>query len=352
MPNINDRIKDASKLHTDYLTRITSRVYVFCRNQKIDREFDREIKKYDELVKVFPQQWTGTSRSEYCFWRLFSNTVLLKKFVKLMRDELMESDVRITNEFMTEPWEYTLFEVTKTEDSLVYAVDAVSGEEFLLYSPHVADLEQQGGKLFRSLLFYNGIGYQSYGIIQYFKGITAHDFEYFSSAIYPGVFAEGGIPAVMNRFPVPYMMFYGFCEIPFVVHKNEEIRYCASVNVIPGFEVDAVEGYDAKMESGDIVKFAYLIDRDPMRSGSLYVNRATGEVTLLTTTVAVYRELSKRLPFDFGPDPDTDAGLVMVSACEQISGNLFPGTAYDQLFSDDGELREDGEPSEDPAGGA
>ncbi|MBN2508696.1 MAG: hypothetical protein JXB03_00410 [Spirochaetales bacterium] len=341
MEHLSEKLKAASRQYSDYLSRVTGSVFRFSKDLKLNREFDREIKTYRELVSQFPEAWEDTARGEYCFFRVFSSTLLLKKFLKRNRDQMMESDVRITNQFMQNPWEYILFEVQKTEGTLVYARDALTGEDFYLESPQVAELKQNGAKLFFSLVFFNGEGYQTYGIIQYFKGVTPHDFEYFSRRVNSNVYETGGIDGVMNRFPVPFKVLFAFSEIPFVVHKQEEIRYCASVNEIPGFEVDVVEGYSAKGESGPVVKFSFVQEDDPLRSGSLYVNTLTGEVILLATSVSMYRELSDKLPFDFGPEPDEDAGLVMMTATEKITGQLFPGTVYDELFSDNNAQQEE-----------
>ena len=330
-----DRIRSVSRAYSEYLERVTPSVFSFARSQKLDKEFDKLIKRHHDLVHDFPKKWIDTARSEYCYGRIFSSAVLLRKFIRQCGVDLMASDLTITRGFVDEPWEYTLFSVEKAEGTLAFASDAVSGDEFVIESENVTMLEEKGARLFWSLMFFNGQCYQSYGIINYFKGISVDDFEYFAAAVNGDIYKADGISGVMQRFPVPFMLLFAFSEIPVVAHGDEEVVYCASRNIIPGFETDSVEGYLDRREERGIIKYAFSDPGDPMRSGTLYVNTGTWDVTLLSTVESRYRELQKQLPYDFGTSPDFSATVVMATAAEQILGHCFPGTEYDRYFAEE-----------------
>lgn len=104
--------------------------------------------------------------------------------------------------------------------------DVFREEEFMLFSPTIADLNASGNAmLWLNLIGYNGSCWQSYGPIGAYQSFDKDDVLFFATEHNPDIEEGWDVCADIEKNPLPYMMLLSGAAYPRTYHKEDETIY-------------------------------------------------------------------------------------------------------------------------------
>jgi len=129
-----------------------------------------------------------------------------------------------------QPWRFSFSVIVEqpAEDFFIMK-DVFAGDEFLLYSPGVANtLRDQRAILWFNLLGYNGTCWQSYGPIGAYNSFDPDDIFFFATELSPDNDDEESILADIENNPLPYMLLFTGSNYPLTSFKKDQVVYVIS----------------------------------------------------------------------------------------------------------------------------
>lgn len=281
------------------------------------------------------------AQSQFVFIKIFGNPVLLKKFHNQVRAELDRDSLEFLENAQKAPWRFSLFSIEAHLDGDFYEVhDHFHGDTLILQSEWVTKLQREGKRLFFTVLFSNPHCWQSYGIINYFKGFSPADINQFAALVDPRLYETGGTAAVAMSHPVPFMILYYYAERPVVMHGDVFLRLCCSeIQVDDPLAIVLPDNYYigyAKTDSGDVLRFN-LGEEGFFDRMDFFLDVGNRRAILSTQSEPTYRMAVERLgPYLNMPEkPNFEAGVNMLIALKEILGVEIPFSEYESLFTEE-----------------
>ena len=308
------------------------------RKAKLDKEFNRKIRKWADRIEKLPERWRNLARAQYAFGKIFGSPTTVRKFHRSVRKELTQEGQLIFESYIDNIWWYSLFTVEqKLDDDFFLIYDYSTDQEYILNSKAVSVLTREGKRLFLTLLYENPRCCQTFGIVNAFKGFHPFDFFFFASMLNPEAFKKGGLASVIFLNPVRFYLLCLYTEIPVVAHGDEIVVQCSSRVRVQDFSEAKLGSTCSGEESEGVVRWRLLGGDDMFRFADLYWDREQGLVTLHCSGRERYTEAVNKLEsaLSLPSEPQHEASLLMMTATREILGMDLPGVEYSSLFEEE-----------------
>jgi hypothetical protein len=238
---------------------------------------------------------------------------------------------------MDVPWRYSLFGVKeKVADTVFRIHDYCTGETPLLQSASLESLHKKGVPLFLTLIFSNGLCYQTYGPLHSFRAFQPHDFVYLSRMIQPRAFTKGGLGSSITRDPAPFLLLSRWSETSPVTHAGGPVEFCFQAIRSTSFDADSFAGSlgFTLARKGDVSRLGIPVEGNPFNFGHIYFDARSGEVAVHTSGMNYYEAIRRMLsPGILLPQsPDWRATANMCAVISLMHHKEGPGERLAKLF--------------------
>ena len=198
------------------------------RYQGLEKKMNTQFGWYQDVISKFSKDGVARLKGQFVIHRIFREDGLIHKFMKnpaLQRFKGEERDFLLQQAEM--PWRFSFAEIVgEPENGFFRMRDVFREEEYLLFSPGIADLNTTGNALlWLNLIGYNGSCWQSYGPIGAFQSFDAEDVLFFATEHNPEIEEGWGVCADIEKNPLPYMLLLSGAAYPRTFHKEHEMIY-------------------------------------------------------------------------------------------------------------------------------
>jgi hypothetical protein len=311
------------------------------REEGLDKKFAGMLANYPKVILKMPENWPLWLTSQYVVFQIFRKDGLAPKYLnhfQVRRRSAKELDYL---KFQIEhPWRFVFCSIEQNpKDCFFEMKDILTGENFLLYSPGIAETEKQQGamSLYFILIGFNGECWQTYGINAYFKGIQPFDILYFAKQFKPDLVLMNEIPVLIDEDPLPFMMLWVGAELPLSFHKEDMV-------VIVGSDFKQEE-FDAKKFSQDFIvkqkSYVYMFSLKRWHGFPHFCKCFYDiEKKILSLNAMTNRGYAKlvnvlnQAGYDFSKEPDVRVSMAMVSIIKQVLGREVEPNPYEKLFAE------------------
>lgn len=319
-------------------------LYLCDQEESLADEFAQKLVKYRHIVETMPEGFVSGLVAQYIAFQLFRRGGLAQKYtghpMVLKRDA---REIDFLKFQAVHPWRFVFCSVKEfLRDSFFAMTDVLTGEEFLLYSPAVATLEEERNVSFYFLLiFFNGKCWQAYGPVAYFQALFPFDLHYFVNELRSAPVAWTEIPAVIEEEPAPFMMLFVGAEQPLVYHRKDMIVISSSAYRVEKFDAGKYASYFFIQQKDGLYRLSLKRwHRFPHHCECYYI---ANEQTLYLTarTERGYEKLItvlKKMGHEFPRDPQSRATMVMIYLVREILRKEVKFNPYEEYFSEEPDL--------------
>lgn len=295
-------------------------MYFASRRFKIDQQFDLEVKRHKFMTSRWNPAVLRFFKAMYINGKTFGRNGYISELLidpnlrSLSNDEMGLLEIQKEH-----PWRFSLTAILEKVAKDFYKVaDCFTEEVFLLYSPSTTNiLEQDGNKLIYMQRLYNGLCWQSSGIIFAHHVLDEDDFFFFATELNDQIESDKMVSDEMNTNPLPFMLLYEYSEIPQMLQGGIISRICYS-------EEDNVQMNLKELEFDfRISTYKEFVDlKLPTFEGFPHFTRAihntnSRQLTLHSSSIEGFVSLINKLQ-ERGVTVDTQP-LVMISPVMQIA---------------------------------
>jgi hypothetical protein len=202
-------------------------IYLCSKEEGFEKKFARMLEDYRDIVQKMPEGWPMWLISQYIAFQLFREGGLAGKYLdhlQVRRRSAKELDYLRFQ--IGHPWRFVFCrETNRPKGDFFEMKDVLTDEEFLLYSPGIAETQRETGSVsvYFLLIGFNGACWQTYGTLAYFKGIQPFDLLYFAKQLKPGLQYFDEIPKLIAKDPLPFMMLWVGGEFPLTFNKDDMV---------------------------------------------------------------------------------------------------------------------------------
>jgi hypothetical protein len=299
--------------------------------------FRAEMERYANVAGDLPAEWHMRTSSQYVAERVFGSGAVLLRCMHAISNSLEDPTRALFHSFIDVPWRYSLFAVKeKVADTVFQIHDYGIGEAPLLQSASLESLHKKGLALFLTLLFNNGLCYQTYGPLHSFRGFQPDDFVSLSRMIQPRAFTKGGVGAAIARNPIPFLLLSRWSETPPVTHGGRPVEFCFHSTRSTRFDADSVAAsLGATLDrKGDVSRLSLPAQGNPFNFAHVYHDAHSGEVAVHTTGMNYYEAIRRVLSPDIQlpQSPDWRATANMCAVISLMHHKEQPGERWAKLF--------------------
>jgi len=319
-------------------------LYLCDQEESLADEFAQKLVKYRHIVETMPEGFVSGLVAQYIAFQLFRRGGLAQKYtghpMVLKRDA---REIDFLKFQAVHPWRFVFCSVKEfLRDSFFAMTDVLTGEEFLLYSPAVATLEEEKSVSFYFLLiFFNDKYWQTYGPVAYFQALFPFDLHYFAKELRSAPVAWAEIPAVIEEDPAPFMMLWVGAEQPLIYHGKDMIVISFSAYRVEKFDAGKYASHFFIQQKDGLYRLSLKRwHRFPHHCECFYV---ANEQTLYLTarTERGYEKLItvlKKMGHEFPREPQSRATMVMIYLVRKILGKEVKFNPYEEYFSEEPDL--------------
>lgn len=214
-------------------------------DRRFHSTFVERIKtEYPSFAEEMPGNWRNALGEQYAVAQLFGSKGLVKDYLEHRRVKQLSARERgFLTEQLQAPWEFVFMRsVDDLGNDFFEMKDLISEETFLLYSPGVSRYEAETSmSMYFALRNYNGLCYQTYGPILYFRGLPIFDVLFFASQLDGTIDDYDKLGERIQEDPLPFMALMLGSEYPTTVHKSDPLVLCRSQIHLPSADLAALE---------------------------------------------------------------------------------------------------------------
>jgi hypothetical protein len=172
------------------------------------------------------------------------------------------------------------------------------------------------------LLFFNGECYQTYGVINFFKGYTVNDFRYFAENTNHHFRKDGDLSDSIFHNPVPFMLLCRFSEIPLGGDNEGLIEYCHHSTTVEEFNPEEYYSILEFQEEDGVLRGTPKTEKNPGKIVSLYYEQKRKTLHVFTNSynryLTILKTINKKIAFP--KEPSLRITPLMRIAVEKILG--------------------------------
>jgi hypothetical protein len=221
-------------------------IYFIAQKERLEEKIIRQLNSYRKIIAKMPKEWVGILMSQLIAHRIFKKNGLAEEYLNhpwvQMRNPKELEYLRFQIEH---PWRFSYCSIQSNVAENFYEMkDVLSDEIFLLYSPGLADtIRDVGGvpQLWFLLIGFNGECYQTYGTLEYFKGIQPFDVFFFAKQLNSKIVFFNEVPDLIESNPMPFLMVWSGAELPATFYKKEMVVFNKSEYYVKDFSFEKYE---------------------------------------------------------------------------------------------------------------
>lgn len=314
-------------------------LYLCGEAEALDVEFIKEMKRHDRLLAPLSDSHIGFLTAEYIAHRIFRKDGFAAAYAdhpKVLARSLEEReylDFQIRN-----PWRFSFCSIDGSPSRDFYMMkDALTAEEFLLYSPATTRTKRDIGvsRLYLYLIGWNGECYATYGPVTYFRSLRPEDLLYMARLMDDSVTGLQDVPALIDRQPIPFMLLISGSANPLVYHKDHELLHCTTDICPVEFNPEPLlKDFTIEIRN-DVAQYTHVKFGGMPHFARFFHDKKRKRLFLACATQHGHRVLRMALiacSVDVPTKPQTSVGMPMRSLIHEIldmSPDLSP---YDYLF--------------------
>lgn len=257
----------------------------------------------------YPEGYGGMSAGNYLVSLVLSDPETGEKLYKKHEAVLSAKTKGVFSFWLKHPAFWCFFSIReKLGGDFLTIVDLLSGEEHLLYSPGICDMQKKQdsrGRHYLCLMLGNEECLQTAGILR-FNSLGVSDFQFYCSLFEP----EGDLSSIINKHYAKFFMLDEISTLPVVMHRGNEMLYTWQALTLEDFSIDLLGGKWTIKEDGNHISYS-LEDPDesmmdvphgellasdfPGMSFTLYRDTKTGSMGINTTALASYTIIASLL---------------------------------------------------------
>ena len=208
-------------------------------HQNLEKKMDKQFAVFRHVTRKFDKDWVSLMQAQYIGHRIFKEDGLIGKFLNhpaLRR--LSSEEMEFIRQQAKQPWRFSFSFISENpaEDFFIME-DVFSGEQYTLFSPGITELIQKEHPiLWFNLIGFNGLCWQSFGPIGFYRGFEPDDIFFFATELRPGIEDDAGVLEDVENNPIPYMMLLSGANYPLTYHKNDQL-----VQVMSEFDLEGIK---------------------------------------------------------------------------------------------------------------
>ena len=278
------------------------------RNNKDLKKSIREIMALDNNAR-YPQGYGGMSAGNFLISLILTDPTAIKKLSAKHAPVLTGMAKQVLSFWQEKPafWCYFLVK-EKLEDDFLTIFDLLSGEEHLLYSKGISDMQKSSesrGKHYLCLMLDNGGCLQTAGILRY-NSLPVSDFLFYCALFGP----EASLNDIINGHYSKFFLLDEISTLPTVMHRGNQVLYTWQPFTLNSFDLADLGGEWTVEEEGNLLSYSLeepdetmkevpngelLFTDFPATSFTLYRDTSTGAMAINTTALASYTIIASLL---------------------------------------------------------
>ncbi|HSV95640.1 MAG TPA: hypothetical protein VLM75_01770 [Spirochaetota bacterium] len=200
--------------------------------ENLDREFLGAASRYRDVIRKMPEGWAGYSMTQYACLKLFKRGGLAAKYVNHSALKTRSAEEIGFLKFQIDhPWRFSFFRAERSPEAFFFELtDVFTGEVFTVYSKGIDSILKTSGPLSMLLLLigFNGLCWQTYGTIAYFRGLQPMDIFSFSTLLNGSIERLEEVPEYIEDNPIHFMVLYYGAELPAMISRGHPVVHCKS----------------------------------------------------------------------------------------------------------------------------
>lgn len=309
----------------------------------IAQQFNRQIKKYQHVVRKFEKNWINMLRAQFIAHRIFRKGGLVNKYLNHSAiKDLREEKRNLLAHHAANPWRFSFAKITDNPHPDFYKMEDVFTEkQYLLYSQGTTKIIQESNPvLFFNLIAYNGACYQSYGPIAYYSSFFPDDIFFFGveANLNQSISDEDDLVRTIENNPIPYMLLLSGATYPLSYAKEDLIIHCISEHHINNFDTKALKD-DFKIEyNADVYRLMLKGWESHPHFAHAYYDEKKMRLLLITMTdrsFSVLVHVFKQHGYELYDDPHVRLSPTMKITAENILKKDINLNPYHTLFEKD-----------------
>ncbi len=309
----------------------------------IAQQFNRQIKKYQHVIRKFEKSWVNMLRAQFIAHRIFRNGGLVNKYLNHSAIKDLRSEKRdLLAHYTANPWRFSFAIITDNPYPDFYEMeDVFTEEQYLLYSQGTTKIIQEiNPALFFNLIAYNGACYQSYGPIAYYSSFSPDDIFFFGveANLNQNISDEDDLVRTIENNPVPYMLLLSGATYPPAYTKEDLIVHCISEHHINNLDTKALKN-DFKIEyNEDVYRLMLKGWENHPHFAQAYYDEKRMRLQLTTMTDRGFSELVRvfvQHGYELYDEPHIRLSPTMKMTAEDILKKDIDLNPYHTLFAKD-----------------
>jgi hypothetical protein len=343
MPDFNRIRYNCEKSNTISRRMVDEFLIPLCGHEEgLDKKLAGMLTDYRNVIQKMPENWPLWLASQYIAFQLFRKEGLAPKYLNHFQVRRRSDKELDYLKFQIKyPWRFTFCSIEQNpKDNFFEMKDVLTGEDFLLYSPGIAETEKQQGlmSLYFLLIGFNGECWQTYSTLAYFKGIQPFDIRFFAKQLKPDLISMDEIPMLIEEDPLPFMMLWVGAELPLTFYKQDLV-----VIVSSDFQQ---EDFNAKKFNQDFIikqkSSVYMLSLKRWHGFPHFCNcfydMGKKIFSLSAMTDRGYTKLVEvlnQLGYKFPQEPIIRVTPAMVSMTKEVLGREVELNPYEKLFKEE-----------------
>lgn len=193
--------------------------------------------QYKHIIKELPDEFFPKASAEYIVGRTMMRGGLLGQHMNHPRiQQLGDPAISFLQAQERCPWRYVFGRiVARPAEQFFLLQDEIIGEELLVFSPGMDAFCEAGheASLYFLLLGFNGMCWQSYGLIAPFRSFDMNDVCVFGTEVFSAIEDDQTFMAAVHRDPLPFFMLMIGQESPHLMSGEHELRHCVAEQDLP-----------------------------------------------------------------------------------------------------------------------
>lgn len=309
--------------------------------ENLNREIDKQFKKFRHAWKQLPEEWVNRLKAQYIAHRIFREGGLIGRYLKHSEFSMItERQQGIIRDLARYPWRFSYGIVQeRPAESFFTMADAFTREEYLLYSPGMAQTERERSvRMWFNLIAFNGDCWETYGPLIGFSAFNSNDILFYASELNHGEWFETpeAVMADVERNPVPYMALIVASDLPVAINEGRPmVRVFSEFDQEP-FNTQALrQDFKVEYDTG-VYRFSFPEGEDPVSSmATVYYDEKEELLIPNAMTDEDYGELIDTLArhgFDLPRVPDFRVNMAMLVKAAEILKRSSPLEKYEKMF--------------------
>lgn len=274
-------------------------------------DFYEELEEHRDFIEDMPEKWVIACSEEFTAGKIFTEPATLKLFLNEKRNLLNRAEKQLIRNFLGNPWFYSVFSVEESiGKNFLRIYDYSIKSTVLLYSKSVRQYHRYGDRLYLCLLFNNGECLQTYGTINYFRGFSVRDMEFFAGFVSHHFDRTGDFSYAIYQNPLPFLLLSGYAELPVSVFRGEMGEFCYHSEKVNGFSpADLTKEFEID-EKENIVQFTYKGSFEPDFFHGMYYEKKNKILHVHALGISYYKSLVNLLKnrYHFPEEPSWRVG--------------------------------------------